>query len=411
MAKLSPLFNCQTVTDAGVPASGWKILTYVAGSSTLQSTFTADDGLTAQANPIELDADGFPPSPIWLTAGVAYKFILTDENNASQRTFDDVSGINDTTTSASQWQASGVTPTYVSGTQFTLVGDQTSEFHVGRRLQFTVTAGTVYGVISVAAYTSLTTITVVLDSGALDSGLSAVNLSILRADHQAVPQPAGNVELAAGKSIIFEGTTADAYETTLSAGEPTVDRTITLPDATDTLVGKATTDTLTNKTISGADNTLTALVKSDTTKATTSGTEVDFTGIPAWVKRITLMLSGVSTSGTANLRIQLGDAGGVENSGYLGASTALSSAASTQNFTAGVDFLTNSAANVVHGTVLFEYMGANLWTITGTLGHSNGAFMTIAAGTKTLSATLDRIRLTTAGADTFDAGSANILYE
>ena len=50
-------------------------------------------------------------------------------------------------------------------------------------------------------------------------------------------------------SIVFEGSVADSYETTLVVGEPTADRTITIPDATDTLVGKATTDTLTNKTL------------------------------------------------------------------------------------------------------------------------------------------------------------------
>lgn len=68
-------------------------------------------------------------------------------------------------------------------------------------------------------------------------------------------QQAG-LQVAFNDSIVFEGTTADAYETTLSAGEPTADRTITLPNATDTLVGKATTDTLTNKTINGSNNTI-----------------------------------------------------------------------------------------------------------------------------------------------------------
>lgn len=178
------------------------------------------------------------------------------------------------------------------------------------------------------------------------------------------------------------------------------------------VVGTTDTQTLTGKTLSGSDNTLTGLVNSDTAKVTTSGTEIDFTAIPAWVKRITLMLSGVSTSGTANLRLQLGDADGVESSGYLGASSSLTTAVGTQNFTAGIDFFTNSAPNVMHGQVVLTHMGSNLWAITGALGHSNGATMTLAAGTKTLSATLDRVRLTTSnGSDTFDAGSANILYE
>ena len=55
-------------------------------------------------------------------------------------------------------------------------------------------------------------------------------------------------------SVIFEGTTDDANETTLVASDPDADRTLTLPNATDTLVGKATTDTLTNKTITASSN-------------------------------------------------------------------------------------------------------------------------------------------------------------
>jgi hypothetical protein len=76
------------------------------------------------------------------------------------------------------------------------------------------------------------------------------------------------LQVAFNDSIVFEGTTADAFETTLSAGEPTADRVITLPDATDTLVGKATTDTLTNKTISATSNTLTGVINNTLTSTT-----------------------------------------------------------------------------------------------------------------------------------------------
>jgi len=62
----------------------------------------------------------------------------------------------------------------------------------------------------------------------------------------------------AGTGITFEGTTADAHEVKLVGGEPTSDITITLPSATDTIVGKATTDTLTNKTLTAATNTVEA---------------------------------------------------------------------------------------------------------------------------------------------------------
>lgn len=75
------------------------------------------------------------------------------------------------------------------------------------------------------------------------------------------------LELAFAQSIVFEGATADSYEMTLSAGDPTADRVITLPNATDTLVGKNTTDTLTNKTISGSSNTLTNIPNSALTNS------------------------------------------------------------------------------------------------------------------------------------------------
>ncbi len=80
-------------------------------------------------------------------------------------------------------------------------------------------------------------------------------------------------------TITMEGSSADDNELTLSAGNPTADRTLTFPDATDTLVGKATTDTLTNKSISLTTNTVTGTIAefntavSDADLATIAGTE------------------------------------------------------------------------------------------------------------------------------------------
>jgi hypothetical protein len=187
--KLSPLFNGQSVTSAGAPASGYKIYTYAAGSSTPLSTYTTSAGTVAQSNPIILDSNGYPGNPIWLQSGLTYKFVLTDASDVQAGIpWDNIAGINDTgSADVSQWKPSGLTPTYISAGSFSMAGDQTTEFHVGRWLQFTTTAGTVYGIITASVYTSLTTITVSLDSGTLDSGLSVVNLSILRADHPAMP--------------------------------------------------------------------------------------------------------------------------------------------------------------------------------------------------------------------------------
>lgn len=96
-----------------------------------------------------------------------------------------------------QWADSGVTPTYVSTVSFTLLGNQTVDFHVGRRLKFTVTAGAVYGVINASAFTTLTTVTMTMVSPqVLDAGLSAVQLSLLRADVSAIPTIIPNLGLA-----------------------------------------------------------------------------------------------------------------------------------------------------------------------------------------------------------------------
>jgi hypothetical protein len=150
-----------------------------------------------------------------------------------------------------------------------------------------------------------------------------------------------------------------------------------------------------------------------TSQATTSGTSIDFTSIPSWVKKITVQLVGVSTDGTSDLIVQIGDSGGVENTGYLGGSSSGASGVLSANFTAGFGIRHQSAAGVRHGAMTLTLADtSNTWVATGVFATSDtGTFIT-SAGSKQLSATLDRVRLTTSnGTDAFDAGAANILYE
>lgn len=181
------------LTD-GLPAVGNKLFFYVAGSvNTKQDTYTDSTGLSANTNPIVLNSLGTPATEIWWTEGLAYKVVYapstdTDPPTSPIWSIDNLRGINDNSTTVDEWNASGVTPTYVSGTSFTLPGDQTSNFQIGRRLKFTVTAGTVYGRITASAYAALTTVTMQMDgSQVLDSGLSAVQLSILRNNVLSLP--------------------------------------------------------------------------------------------------------------------------------------------------------------------------------------------------------------------------------
>lgn len=192
--KLSPIFNGQLLDENGAPAVGWKIKTCVAGSSQLVPTFTDSTGSASHTNPIICDALGFPGGgAIWVASGTLVKFIVSDENDALKYTVDAVSGVNDAATAVNQWGASGFAPTYISPNSLSLSGDQTTDFHVGRRLQFTTTAGTVYGAILTSTFAaSLTTVTMQMEGGGvLDGGLTVVNLSILRADHPATPVNAG----------------------------------------------------------------------------------------------------------------------------------------------------------------------------------------------------------------------------
>lgn len=188
-ALFSPYGNGQFMDASGNPAVGYRLFTYLAGSSTLVASYTDAGGLVAQTNPIILDSLGqVTNGQLWLASGVAYKFILQDAFGAMVDTVDNVVGITSAAAAINQFQPSGLTPTYISANSFTLAGDQTSAFHVGRRLQLTTTAGTVYGTIISSAYTSLTTVTLSMDGvTVLDAGLSAVSYSILTATSPALP--------------------------------------------------------------------------------------------------------------------------------------------------------------------------------------------------------------------------------
>lgn len=203
---LSPIGNDQQFDANGDPLNGGKIYTYLAGTTTPVATYTDDTGVTPQANPIILNSLGAPASPIWLTGGVTYKFVIKDANDVTLRTIDDISGINDfTSNAADEWTLYGSSPTYTSATSFTLVGDQTLIFQVNRRLKSANTGGTIYSSILTSVYSAPnTTVTVVNDSGSLDAGMSAVSYALLNATNPSVPyQYAKKAEIQAQTYTAF----------------------------------------------------------------------------------------------------------------------------------------------------------------------------------------------------------------
>jgi hypothetical protein len=148
--------------------------------------------------------------------------------------------------------------------------------------------------------------------------------------------------------------------------------------------------------------------------ATTSGTSIDIVGIPAGVKQIVLSFNGVSTSGTSIKSIRIGDSGGIETTGYDATGASMTSSAQDVNVsTAGYIVHSEQANHILVGsaTLTLENSSTNTWALTGNFSDSGTGRVFASSGIKSLSAVLDRIRLTTNnGTDTFDAGEINIAY-
>jgi len=166
-----------------------------------------------------------------------------------------------------------------------------------------------------------------------------------------------------------------------------------------------------------AGSTGTYTVSASQTVASTTITVVglDFYNIPSTAKRITVMINSLSTNGTSDPLIQLGDSGGIENTSYVAGAAVMTGSSAGFSSTAGFPISGSWSAAVVFSgiiTLALHDAATNTWTasVIGGRTDSSGAFS--GGGHKALSATLDRVRITTVGgANTFDAGSINVMWE
>jgi hypothetical protein len=185
---IAPIVNAQQFDSNGKPLSGGRVFTYLAGTTTPVATYTSESGTVAQANPIVLNTLGVPLSPIWLTNSVSIKFVIEDSLGNTLRTLDNVRGVNDSTTSQSEWIDLGLTPTFISGTSFSVIGDQLGTLQVGRRLLTNNISGLVYSTITASVFASgSTTVTVANDFLALDAGISQLRYGFLSVNPTSVP--------------------------------------------------------------------------------------------------------------------------------------------------------------------------------------------------------------------------------
>ncbi len=419
---LSPICNDQTFDANGDPGTGFLIETYVAGSTTPAATFTNAAGTVANANPITLDSLGYPPSPIWLVGGIAYKFIIKNALGVTLKTIDGISGINDSTVSVSEWVSSGFVPTYISATSFSVPGDQRSILQVGRRIRTTNTAGIVYSGISVSSFgAGVTTVTVINDSGTLDSGLSLVEYGLISATNTSFPF--ATFSAASTIALTNDGTTNAAHYLTFAdgtAGQENL-KTDTAKLSYNPSTGALSAASFVGPIVgSGAGLTAGSIPRAALptlyslgTAVTASGTAIDITGIPSFANRVTVMFDRISTNGSSQPILRLGN-GAIDAASYLGYTARIANAAAVDAGALSTGFTINSAAagNALHGVLVLQRMTGNTWGCSCTLGGTGNAFLYIVAGQKTLSSAMDRIRLTTVGGtDAFDDGSLNIAWE
>lgn len=236
-AFLSPVFGAgfQLFNNQGVVLSGGLIYTYQAGTvSTPLGTWTDSTQAVPNANPIVLDATGRYSQQIWLTQGSTYKFVIRDSLGNLIGTYDNISGVNDVSAPAlSEWVPTGLTPSFINSTSFSVAGNSTATFPANRRVKIAVTAGTCYGYVVSSTFNGvITTIVIGVDSIGLDAGISAVSVALLNSVNVSTPQqflimsPSVNVASASTTAIgaapsvnvVITGTTTITAFDTVTAG-------------------------------------------------------------------------------------------------------------------------------------------------------------------------------------------------
>jgi hypothetical protein len=152
-----------------------------------------------------------------------------------------------------------------------------------------------------------------------------------------------------------------------------------------------------------------------TAVASTSGTAIDFTSLPAWVKKITVMFAGISTNGTSSIQVQLGTGSTTyTTTGYVGSTARFSASALTStSFTTGFGFNNSVSTALISGSITITNLTSNTWSSSGSgVSADSGFLVFVTGGSIALGAALTAVRITTVnGTDTFDAGTVNIIYE
>ena len=146
--------------------------------------------------------------------------------------------------------------------------------------------------------------------------------------------------------------------------------------------------------------------------ASTSGTSHDWTGIPSWAKKITIIFNGVSCSSTSGILVQVGN-GSIVSTGYVSAGSRIVTTVTTSGNTSGFFINQVNASETSSGSMTLLNVTGNNWSSSHSLGSNAGTCGYVGGGSISLAGSLDRVRVTVVntGTDSFDAGTVNILVE
>ena len=444
MAKIAPYVFIQELDDNGDPIEGGLLYTYEAGTSTPKATYTDASETTANSNPIVLDAAG--RASVWLETGV-YKFVLKDSADVLIKEVDNITGeasnafgegvelINTNTIITDTYrnnvlQCTGAitltldaVATAGEGFVFTVKnsssGDVTIDPDASELIDGQATIAIGAGKSSMIVCTGTAWISVFLETGVDDlpsmGAFPSATLDFIPihdtnigGDFKITPQNfyksiTGLTEDAAPDTsadymVMYDSSTASAKKVKVSS---------TLLDDDTFATASATKAPSSESVLALVNNKF----KLETELTTTAGTSFDFTGLPDTVNQINICFDEVSLSGSDHIIIQIGDSGGIENTGYTSTSGIFNSS--------GGIFLTNSTAGfVIHssgsdniaGFATLTRMSRNKWVFSHSLALGNSRVIT-GGGVKGISSVLDRLRITRTGSNTFDNGAVNISYQ
>lgn len=399
---LSFLSGRQITNSNGVPQAGALLYHYQAGTTSNLTVYSNQAGTTPHAQPVVCDAGGFVPL-IYVGDAVDWKVVIQTAAAVTLQTYDNLPA------AVAEQSAAGFTPPLLSWVQVTSTPQALTAANAGNAYEANTTSNSIEFDLPSAA-------SVGNGKGFFFKKTSASNSMILDpSGSETIDDVSTSLTVTAKDTVI--GIFSNGAEWYTIVGLVTNDMLrSTFVNGLTAATTAATTDEFLLQLASGgafrkiAASAMPGTITTGTVVASTSGTSIDFTGLPASIKRITLMFDQVDLSGTDSIIVQLGDSGGLETTGYVSSSFNRSAAASDSN--GFLVFRNTESVNGMSGHMTITRITSNTWVQSHAMGETSGSAVSCAGGgVKSLSAELDRLSITRTGSNTFNGGQINIMYE